>query len=367
MVDQLLADPAIRVITLTITEKGYCLGADGWSLDRELPQLQRDLEAPDRAVTAIGVLARGLALRHRQNRAALTLISCDNLGENSARLRAVLLEYLQATYPHVIPWLQADVAFPCSMVDRIVPAMTDEGVSSQSLLLGAHDEGAVATEPFSQWIIEHHCATALPDWAAAGALFVDNIRAYEEMKLRLLNASHSAIALAGQLSGCETVADVLSDKVLGGFVAALMSEELAPAVLPPANFDLARYQHDLLERFANPHLKHRCAQIATDSSEKIRQRWLTTLRAQAEDSRLLRALACWCYLVLRSELPVSDPRSAQLMIQRNSKASIADRLCAVLHCAGIDYADGWLGEARFQRLLAFMALPDAGALMGELR
>lgn len=364
--DTLLADPGIRVVTLTITEKGYCLGEGGWSLDRELPQIRSDLDHPDRATTAIGILARGLARRQKNGGAPLTVISCDNLGQNSARLRAVLLEYLESTFPETIPWLQTEVAFPCSMVDRIVPAVTAEGVSRQSELLGVADDGAVTTEPFSQWIIENRTATALPDWAGAGAQFVDDIKPFEEMKLRLLNASHSAIALAGQLAGCETVADVVSDSALGGFVANLMSEELILALEAPEGFDLACYRDELLQRFANLHLKHRCEQIATDSSEKIRQRWLATLQSQGGDSRLLGALACWCYLVLRTDLPVSDPRSAELMLQRSSKASIVDRLCSVLGSAGIDYPGGWLGEDRFGRLVQLVELPDSEALLGQL-
>ena len=364
--DTLLADPAIRVVTLTITEKGYCLGEDGWSLDRELPQIQRDLEQPDQATTAIGVLARGLARRQQSGHAPLTVISCDNLGENSARLRAALLEYLESTFPEVIPWLKAEVAFPCSMVDRIVPAVTGETIHKQSALLGVRDEGAVTTEPFSQWIIENHGATALPDWAGAGAQFVDDIRPFEEMKLRLLNASHSTIALAGQLAGCETVAEVVSDKALGGFVASLMSEELIPALEAPAGFDLASYRDKLLDRFANPHLNHRCEQIAADSSEKIRQRWLATLKSQGGDSRLLVALACWCYLVLRTDLPLNDPRSAELMNQRNSKTPIKNRLCPVLGSAGIDYPGGWLGEARFRRLVQLVELSDPEVFLRQL-
>ena len=306
--NQVFADPAIQIVTLTVTEKGYCLGPGGWSLDRDLPAVRRDLADPQQAATAIGVLARGLWHRFNCGGEPLTLISCDNLGENSARLRAALVDYLESTWPEMLPWLQRAVTFPCSMVDRIVPAMTTEGLHRQAGELGAEDAGAVATEPFSQWIIEDEFAAGRPDWTAVGVQLVAAIGPYEEIKLRLLNASHSAIAYLGLLAGRETVADVMADPALASFVRLLMSRDLMPALDVPADFDLGAYRDQLLVRFANPCLRHRCAQIAMDGTEKIPQRWLPTLRTQAGDSLLLRALAAWCYCVVATELPLDDPR-----------------------------------------------------------
>lgn len=366
--DTLLSDPRIGVVTLTITEKGYCLGADGRSLDRSLPQVCEDLKDPENARGAIGILARGLWCRYRQGGAPITVISCDNLGENSARLQAVLQDYLQSTWPEVLPWLAQSAAFPCSMVDRIVPAMTAAGRDRQAQLLGVRDEGAVATEPFSQWIIEDRFATPVPDWASVGARLVDNIRPYEEIKLRLLNASHSAIAMAGLLTGKETVSDVMADPVLAGFVGALMTRELMPALDAPAGFDLEQYRDQLLQRFANSRLRHRCAQIAMDSSEKIRQRWLETLQEQSGDTLLLRALACWCFLVLQTEQPVEDPRADSLLTARASRAGAEARLQSVLACAGIAPDQLWLGDERFGilcRLVAELAVAGTRGLLGS--
>jgi fructuronate reductase len=367
--DTLLSDPTIRVVTLTITEKGYCLGEDGWSLERRLPQVQQDLARPDLASSAIGILCRGLAHRYRNGGAPLTIISCDNLGENSARLRAVVEQYLEAAFPHVIPWLAQAVAFPCSMVDRIVPAVTEEGRQRQSALIGLQDLGAVATEPFSQWIIEDHFAAEVPDWGAAGVQFVDNIRPYEEIKLRLLNASHSVIAISGLLAGKETVADVMADPVLANYIGDLMSAELIPALDAPAGFDLNLYGDKLLQRFANPCLLHRCAQIAMDSTEKIRQRWLTTLQDQRGDSRLLRALACWCYLVLDTDLTIEDPRADALLELRSGKAPATSRLTSALKCLGISSVENGLGEDRLELLAGFVATlarNDLSALVCKL-
>ncbi len=349
--DAAFADPAIRVVTLTVTEKGYCLADDGWSLDRALPAVRADLDDPRNAHTAIGLLARGLAKRCESGGAPLTVLSCDNLAENGARLSKVLRQYVETAYPRILPWLDECVSFPCSMVDRIVPTMTTAGREEQALRLGLCDDAAVATEPFSQWIIEDHFAAGAPRWQCAGMQLVADIRPFEAIKLRLLNAAHSAIAYTGLLAGCETVADVMSDAALRGFVERLMARELATSLDAPAGFDLDAYREGLLQRFANPHLHHRCAQIAMDGTEKIRQRWLLTLRQLPEDSLLLRALGAWCFFVLYTAHDLEDPRRDRLLQLRGSAAPLTSRLEELLHCVGLIRADetrfdGWLEELR---------------------
>ncbi|MFK7731386.1 MAG: mannitol dehydrogenase family protein, partial [Pseudomonadales bacterium] len=163
-----IADPAIKIITLTITEKGYCLAADGRSLDVSNSQIRADLEHPDAPLSAIGLLALGLHQRCVQSGAPITLISCDNLSENSKRLKTVLIDYLSKSFSDTVEWLATCVAFPCSMVDRIVPAMTDERRQQQALVLGVEDAAAVQTECFNQWIIEDHFAAERPAWEQAG-------------------------------------------------------------------------------------------------------------------------------------------------------------------------------------------------------
>lgn len=333
--DAAFADPAIRVVTLTVTEKGYCLADDGWSLDTAQPALQADLDEPARAGTTIGVLARGLARRFDEGGAPLTVISCDNLSENGARLAKVLRQFVEAAFPHILTWLDEQVRFPCSMVDRIVPAMTAAGREEQAMRLGCWDQAAVATEPFSQWIIENDFAAGSPDWARVGAQLVTDIRPYEAIKLRLLNAAHSAIAYIGLLAGHETVADVMDDTTLCAFVQRLMRHELVPALDVPADFDVDDYRESLLQRFANPYLRHRCAQIAMDGTEKLRQRWLPTLRSLPPDSLLLRALAAWCAYVLYTRSEIDDPRRELLQAQRDSDAPLAVRLENLLACLGL--------------------------------
>jgi len=332
-----IANPSIRIVTLTVTEKGYCLAADGQSLDRDDPVICSDLRNPLAPRSAIGVLALGLRERLAAGGAALTVLSCDNLSQNSARLRAVLGEYLASSFPQVLPWLQGDVAFPCSVVDRIVPALTAAQRERQVQLLGLRDEAAVSTEPFSQWIIEDRFAAGRPRWECAGAQYVDNIDPFEQIKLRLLNASHSAIACLGLIAGKETVDRVMADAQLGGFVGRLLAEDLAAALPAAAGFDLVAYREALLARFANPALQHRCAQIATDSSEKIGQRWLPALQA-THAPLLRRMLAVWCYWLLYTDIGIDDPRRERLLEQRASDAPAAQRVRAVLSCARISAA-----------------------------
>ena len=338
-----IARQDIRVLTLTITEKGYTLAADGKSLNRKDATVKSDLKNPAQPRSAIGILALGLQQRVAAGGAPVTIMSCDNLSANSKVLRAVLSDYLQSTFPVVLPWLKTAARFPCSMVDRIVPAMTDSGRQRQAQLLGLRDEGAVATEPFSQWIMEDDFAAGRPDWESAGALLVADIAPYENIKLRLLNATHSAIAYCGLLAGLETVDAVMADDTLRGYVRQLMQEDLMPALEAPGNFNLADYGEQLLARFSNPCLRHRCAQIAMDGSEKIRQRWLPTLQQDSAAPNLVKALSAWCYYMLHTDMAIDDPRAEQLLLIRESDAAADERLIAVLACAqiGADNIDGF--------------------------
>lgn len=331
-----IADPAIHIVSLTITEKGYALAADGRSLDGYEENIAADIQNPGQPRSALGLLALGLKRRMHAGAAPITIMSCDNLSENSRVLRGVLTQFLQRTAPDVLPWLADNATFPCTMVDRIVPAATDTQRKRQARLLGAADEAAVCTEPFHQWFIENDFATARPDWEAAGAQVVFDVAPYERIKLGLLNATHTAIALYGQLAGLDTVDAVVADKQLRATVEALMDEELMPALQVPSGFDLPAYKAALLERFANPVLDHRCAQIAQDSSDKIAQRWLPLLgNSESPPKQLIKALSTWVHLVLNTEVPVVDARAKTLLALRSKPADLGLRIVGVLETARI--------------------------------
>lgn len=321
-----IANTSTRLLTLTITEKGYCLASDGYSLDLSDPLIAADLENPYLPASAVGLIAYGLQKRLANGGEPLTVLSCDNLSENSQRLKGVLIEYLQASFTEVIPWLHECVSFPCSMVDRIVPGTTVEQKIEQSALLGLKDEGAVSTECFRQWIIEDQFAAGRPAWDQVGVELVDNILPYENMKLRVLNASHSAIAFSGLLAGLDTVDQVMADAQLCNFITRLIDTELIPAIDAPPGFDLKVYREQLLQRYQNPHLLHRCAQIAMDSSEKITQRWLPAFDSGNRTECLTTALSLWCFLVLCTDLSIDDPHSERLMSLRGSNEPMPSRL-----------------------------------------
>ncbi len=313
-----LADPATRVVTLTVTEKGYCLDGTG-RLDPRHPEIQADLANPDRPATALGFLAAALRARRAAGQPAPVLLTCDNLRSNGDTLRRALADFAALSDDGLARWIEADVAIPNSMVDRIVPATTDADRAEVAAALGLADAAPVIAEPFSQWVIER--TPGLPDLARVGVEMVAKAAPYEHMKLRLLNGSHSAIAYLGQLAGLETVAAAMADAELRRFVTGLMAHEIAPTVTGLPGDQLRAYQAALIERWANPAIQHKTQQIAMDGSQKLPIRWLATLRDRIEEGerihRLSVCLAGWMrYLGGRDEqgraLVISDPRASEL-------------------------------------------------------
>jgi fructuronate reductase len=314
----LIADPAVQIVSLTITEKGYC--SSGKDLDASHPGIRADLAQPQQPTTAIGILALGLSQRRGAGELPLTIMSCDNLSENGRVLRAALYQYCQRVFPELPGWLDKNVCFPSSMVDRIVPAIEPRQRQRQCDLLGLDDSSAIATEPFIQWVVEDNFVAGRPAWEEAGVSFVEDIRPYENIKLGMLNASHSAIACIGLLADLATVDAVTTDPVTGAFIRQLMSNDLAPGLEVPARFDLDAYRLQLLERFANPRLQHRCEQIFMDSSAKISQRWLQHLQLPGKRPCLALALSAWSYLVFHSQVEIDDPAKDALLRLRSAGA-----------------------------------------------
>jgi len=334
-----MADAAIKVISLTVTEKGYCHNPASGEIDWQHADLLHDLahyrEAPR---TAIGYLAAALRLRGAARR-PVTLLSCDNLPSNGRLLARVLKAFVKRVDPELLAWIDASVSFPCSMVDRIVPAVTETELQTNAALLGLEDNALVVTEPFCQWVIEDAFATQVPDWKSAGALIVADVEPFEELKLRLLNGSHSIIAYLGYLAGYDYVHQVMADPLFAALVSRYMAET-SPALSLPEGFDVAAYQVQLVERFKNAALNHLTAQIAQDGSQKIPQRWLATLRtrlAEGEDINILAlAIAGWfryLHLVRDSgeRFNISDPLGERLvaLAASNERTSMVSRLLGV--------------------------------------
>ncbi|MEP7350266.1 MAG: mannitol dehydrogenase family protein [Sphingorhabdus sp.] len=261
-----LAAPAIQIASFTVTEKGYCRAADG-SLDPNLAG----------ADSFYAYVAQGLRRRHDTGLNGLTLLSCDNLAENGSQLGSLMHTYLALNDPGLVKWFHAQCTCPNTMVDRIVPATTPQDLAQFATKNGLEDEGAVVTEPFSQWVIEDNFAGARPTWERHGVQMVANVRPYETAKLRMLNGAHSLLAYCGLAHGHRFVHQALADSSLAVLVEQLMLNEAAPTIKTAPGQDLNRYARDLMIRFANPALNHRLIQIAMDGSQKIPQRWLETL------------------------------------------------------------------------------------------
>ena len=300
-----LADPACHIVSLTVTEKGYCRVADG-SLDFALAD----------SGSLYALIAEGLRRRHDAGLPGLTLLCCDNLADNGQQLSRLMAQYLDRHDPALLAWFEAECACPSTMVDRIVPATTDADRAELAARIGVEDQAAVLTEPFSQWVIEDRFAGPRPRWEAVGAELVSDVRPYETAKLRMLNGAHSFLAYVGLAYGHTYVHEAVADPALRPMVEALLREEAAPTIAAGAGQDLAAYASALIERFANPALNHRLIQIAMDGSQKLPQRWLDTLAANQARGRecpaIRTGLAAWIRHLRGANGPVDDPRAAEL-------------------------------------------------------
>ena len=299
-----IAATECRIVSFTVTEKGYARAADG-SLDLGLAE-----------ASFYPLLSEALARRMADGLPGVTLLCCDNLPDNGRTLARLLGQWLDARAPDLSGWVERECACPGTMIDRIVPATTAADLDALEARLGLRDEGAVFTEPFSQWVIEDRFAGPRPAWDTVGAELVSDVAPYETAKLRMLNGAHSALAYCGLERGHEYVHEAVADPALGALVDRLMRREAATSFAAAPGQDLAAYADALLGRFANPALQHRLMQIAMDGSQKIPQRWLETLAAhQRRGERcpaILEALAAWLRHVRGDVRPVDDPMAETL-------------------------------------------------------
>jgi fructuronate reductase len=286
------SDPRIPVVTATVTEKGYCHDPATGALNRAHPEIVHDLAYPDAPVSVIGLLVAGLAARRAAQAGPLTFVCCDNLPHNGRMVEFLVAEFAGERDPELAGWIRANVAFPCSMVDRIVPATTPDDVAEAERLLGVHDAAPVAAEAFGQWVIEQRFAGPRPAWEDAGAQFVADVAPFETMKLRLLNGSHSTLAYLGFLLRHDYVWAAAGDPLLARLVERQMAQEIAPTLHMPAGTDVTAYCRQLMQRFRNAALPHRTQQIAMDGSQKLPQRLLGTVRDR------IAAGASWAHLAL---------------------------------------------------------------------
>jgi fructuronate reductase len=314
-----LASPDVRAVTITVTEAGYVRGPDG-GLDRDRDQVKADVEALRKDLgavvrTAPARLVAGCAARRQGDGGPLTIVSCDNLPGNGAVVARVVRDLAELVDPGLAGWIDGSVACATTMVDRITPRTTPEDVRTVAEATGLHDSSPVGTEPFSEWVLSGRFPGGRPRWEDAGATFTDDIEPYEHRKLWLLNGGHSLLAYAGSILGHQTVAEAVADQTCRGWLEEWWSEASRYLGLPEA--DIAAYRAALLDRFANPRMHHRLAQIAADGSQKLPIRILPTLRQERAAGRLpagvTRVLAAWVCHLRGAGAPVSDARADQVV------------------------------------------------------
>lgn len=310
-----LASPDTRIVTLTVSEKAYGLDPVTGGLDMAHPAIAADKANPHSPTGVIGFIVEGLARRREKGLPPYTVLCCDNLPSNGHVVRRLVLEMAALRDRELAGWISEQGRFPCSMVDRIVPAATDETRLRAGLLLGAEDKLAIETEPFMQWVIEDDFVLGRPAWEDAGAVFAQSVVPYEEMKLRLLNGSHTLIAHLGILHDLEFVRDVMAVPEFVEIVKRHM--QAATATLDPVpGIDLPFYRNQLLDRFANPTIAHRNEQIAMDTSQKLPQRILAaaveTVEAGGDGAEFAYVVALWIASIhKRGDL--NDPRCDEIL------------------------------------------------------
>lgn len=336
-----LADPAVKLATLTVTEKGYCLAGD--DLDLAHPDIAHDLAAPATPRSAIGYLFAGLRLRRAHGARPFTVLSCDNLAGNGHRLRRAVLQFAGQVDPSTAEWIEAQVAFPCSMVDSITPA-TDEALRDRvANALGYADAWPVQREAFTQWVVEDRFCNDRPPLELAGVTLSDDIAGYDRAKLRLLNGAHSTLAYLGALLELETVREAMLCAPLARFVERLMRQSIAPVLSLPHGLDAERHIDAILERFGNPAVRHRLLQIAWDGSQKLPVRLLGTigeaLRQGGSIDAPCLAIAAWLQFVRRQSLAgvaLVDPLDAALRaIGSDTRGDPAHDVPAFLRLTGV--------------------------------
>lgn len=338
-----MCEPQVAIVSLTITEKGYCHSPATGQLMLDHPFIVADLQNPHQPKSAPGVVVEALALRKAAGLPAFSVMSCDNMPENGHVMRNVVCAYARAVDAELADWIEAHVTFPSTMVDRIVPAVTPETLDKIEQLTGVRDPAGVACEPFRQWVIEDNFVAGRPAWEKAGAELVSDVIPFEEMKLRMLNGSHSFLAYLGYLAGYQHINDCMGDDNYRRAAHDLMLKEQAPT-LKVQNVDLARYADLLIERYTNPALRHRTWQIAMDGSQKLPQRMLDSVRWHLADNSSFKLLALGVAGWMRYVGGVDEQGNA---------IEVCDPLLPVIQAAVQQSEEG---ESRVKALLAIEAI-----------
>ena len=308
-----------HIVSLTITEKGYCLDGQGL-LDSSNSDVQHDLANPTEPRSAIALLAAALKIRWQQGIGQLTIISCDNLADNGAKLGKAVVAFAACTDSEFAAWISANVCFPNTMVDSITPASNDELRNRVAQAIHLQDNWPIQREAFTQWVIEDHFSGPRPAWDRVGVTFTQDVSGYEKAKLRLLNGSHSTLAYLGLRCGKETVNEAISHPSLFKLIKKMLQHEVKVSFTAPPELVVDDYIDAILKRYGNQHIRHLLSQIAWDGSQKLPFRLLGSIQdnlAQGNSIALLSVgVAAWLHFLVnaaKTNFKIVDPLADKLI------------------------------------------------------
>ncbi len=350
----MLTDPATRIVSLTITEGGYLVDDVTGVFDANNPAIQQELGGNGPPTIVFGYLCTALARRRAAGIAPFTVLSCDNLQGNGTVARTAVVSFARLRDEALAAWIEANVAFPNGMVDRITPQTTDADRAMVAETFGIADAWPVMTEPFKQWVLENRFCNGRPPLEEVGVQIVPDVHPYETMKLRLLNASHQAMAYLGYLAGYRYAHEVMGDPDMVALLARFMDEEVTPLLPPVPGIDLAEYKRTLLERFANPKIKDTLARLATDGSDRMPKFVLPSLAealALGRPHRLLTLVVAAFIRYLRGideqgqPIVLNDRRADELRRLANESPADPRPLLAVQRVFGdLGQREAWVAE-----------------------
>ncbi|VVN06615.1 mannitol dehydrogenase family protein [Pseudomonas fluorescens] len=333
-----LADPQIRIVSLTITEGGYCIDDSNGEFMAHLPQIQHDLAHPEDPKTVFGFLCAALEKRRAAGIPAFTVMSCDNLPHNGAVTRKALLAFATLRNSNLCSWIDANVSFPNAMVDRITPMTSTAHRLQLADKHGVDDAWPVVCEPFVQWVLEDKFGNGRPAWEKVGVQFTDDVSPYEEMKIKLLNGSHLALTYLGFLKGYRFVHETMNDPLFVRYMRAYMDLDVTPQLAPVPGIDLTDYKNTLVARFSNQAIADQLERVCSDGSSKFPKFTIPTINRLIADGqetkRAALVVAAWAlYLKGVDEngdsYSIPDPRAAFCQALVADDALITQRLLAV--------------------------------------
>jgi fructuronate reductase len=352
-----MVKPEIRIVTLTVTEKGYCQDPATGKLDEKHPAIVADLANPSSPRSVPGLLTEAIRARRAAGVTPFTVLVCDNLMQNGAKVHRIVARFAELRDPELGRFIAETIKFPCTMVDRITPATQDSERAAVLAGLGVEDRWPVVTEPFKQWVIEDHFAAGRPPWELAGATLVDDVLPFELMKLRCLNGAHSTLAYLSVIAGIETIAAAMADPHLPAVIRRLWDEDLVPTLPPVPGTDIGAYTVALAERFRDPGIRHRTLQISSDGSQKLGPRLLEPaldrLAAGAAPRVIPLTVAAWMrFLLCKDErgtsYDVADPMAERLTRIARENAVTATSLAAALFAVTEIFAPALAANSAFR-------------------